>query len=126
MTRIDASLSDFYGILTLRVQRARLRMARPYLTPELRVLDIGCGLTELPSSLPLYVGCDRNERVLSETRRRFPAASLQAWDVAAEEPPQSLLDATPFDVILMLALLEHPALELHDEIAKLVLSAPAA
>lgn len=104
---MDAALSDFYGSLTPRVQQARLNRARPYLTPELRVLDIGCGLTDLPGSLPLYVGCDRNERVLAESRRRFPSASLYAWDVAAEEPPSTLRDAGPFDVILMLALLEH-------------------
>jgi SAM-dependent methyltransferase len=102
-------LIPFYGKLTPFVQRARLAAARPYLMADRRVLDLGCGLTSLPGSLPLYVGCDRNEAVLAENRRRYPSASLRAWDVGAEEVSPALLAGPRFDVILMLALLEHLA-----------------
>src|SRR5258708_6705979 len=102
-------LIPFYGKLTPFVQRARLAAARPYLLADRRILDLGCGLTSLPGSLPLYVGCDRNEAVLAENHRRFPDASLCSWDVGAEEPSSALLTGPRFDVILMLALLEHLA-----------------
>ncbi|MEO6323342.1 MAG: class I SAM-dependent methyltransferase [Thermoanaerobaculia bacterium] len=107
MVRPPLELIPFYGRLTPFVQRARLAAARPYLLADRRVLDVGCGLTSLPGSLPFYVGCDRNEAVLAENRRRFPEASLWAWDVGSEEPSAALLASGRFDVVLMLALLEH-------------------
>ena len=102
-------LTPFYGKLTPFVQRMRMAAVRPYLAADRRVLDLGCGLTSLPGSLPFYVGCDRNEAVLAESRRQYPRASLWAWDVGAEEPSAALLAGPRFDVVLMLALLEHLA-----------------
>ena len=102
-------LVPFYGRLTPYVQRSRLAAARPFLSAGQRVLDLGCGLTSLPGSVPLYVGCDRNEAVLAENRRRFPDATLLCWDVGVEDPSAALLAGPRFDVILMLALLEHLA-----------------
>src|SRR5258706_5385758 len=94
--------APFYGRLTPLVQQSRLAMAKPFLGGDSPVLDIGCGLTALPGSFTRYVGCDRNETVLSECRRRYPRATFVAWDVAAEEPPDVLLSAERFDAILML------------------------
>jgi 2-polyprenyl-3-methyl-5-hydroxy-6-metoxy-1,4-benzoquinol methylase len=99
--------APFYGRLTPFVQRSRLAVAKPFLSESSLVLDIGCGLTNLPGTLTRYVGCDRNEEVLSECRRRYPRATFVAWDVAAEEPPDALLSGERFDAILMLAILEH-------------------
>ena len=105
MARTDSHLSPFFGLLTEKVQAARLRAAEPYLRNASRVLDIGCGLTDLPGRFLAYVGCDRNEIVLAENRRRFPDARFVGWDVAAAEAPEGV--ETGFDVILMLAILEH-------------------
>jgi SAM-dependent methyltransferase len=99
-------LAPFYGKLTTRVQASRLRAAGPHLSGS--VLDLGCGLTELPGRLPSYVGCDREPTVLAENRRRFPKATFVEWDVAAEEPPTALAGRV-FDTVLMLAILEHLA-----------------
>lgn len=104
VSRRDPSLAPFYGLLTRRVQAARLAAAAPYLSG--RVLDVGCGLTDLPGRLSHYVGCDRNADVLAENRRRFPDARFVTWDVAAADAPAELRGER-FDVVLLLAVLEH-------------------
>jgi SAM-dependent methyltransferase len=100
-------LAPYFGLLTRRVQRARLAAALPHVAHLARLLDLGCGLTDLPARFPSYVGCDRNPLVLSEMRRRHPAASFACWDVDAEEAPPEVLSGAPYDAVLMLAILEH-------------------
>ena len=95
------------GLLTRPLIRARLGAALGVVPPGARVLDIGCGLTDLAARLPAYVGCDRWEDVLGENRRRHPHAGFYAWDVLASEAPAEVRAAGPFEVVLMLALLEH-------------------
>ena len=104
---LPGSASRFYGLLTRRVQRARLEAARPYLAADGPLLDVGCGLTDLPGTLPGYTGCDRHPEVLALNRSRFPAVRFAFWDIAASEPPEELRAAGPFGTVLMLALLEH-------------------
>ena len=99
----------FDGRFTPRVKKARLAAALAAVPPEARVLDIGCGLTDLAGRLPSYVGCDRNPVILGENRRRFPGVVFLEWDVGVAEPPESLVGSGPFDAVLMLALLEHLA-----------------
>jgi SAM-dependent methyltransferase len=100
-------LAPYFGLLTRRVQRARLAVALPHVSPGDRLLDLGCGLTDLPARFRSYVGCDRNPLVLSEMRARHPEAVFAAWDVDAAEPPSEVLAGAPYDVVLMLAILEH-------------------
>lgn len=102
-------LAPYFGLLTRRVQQARLAAALPHVPPGARLLDLGCGLTDLPARFPSYVGCDRNPFVLDEMRRRHPGASFASWDLEAEEPSPEVLAGAPYDAILMLALLEHLA-----------------
>ena len=109
---VDASrggsrLAPYFGLLTRRVQRARLAAALPHVPAGARLLDLGCGLTDLPARFPSYVGCDRNPLVLSEMRHRHPGASFASWDVDADEPPPEVLAGSPYDAVLMLAILEH-------------------
>lgn len=100
-------LAPYFGLLTRRVQRARLAVALPHTSRGDRVLDLGCGLTDLPARFPSYVGCDRNPLVLSEMRQRHPEAAFTSWDVDSGEPPAEVVAGSPYDVILMLAILEH-------------------
>ncbi len=109
MTTATFSGSPYYGSLTLRVQRARLGAALRVVAPEARVLDVGCGLSDLSARFPSYVGCDRMPWVVEENRRRHPSAAYHLWDVAAEPPPPGLGAAPGFEIVLMLALLEHLA-----------------
>jgi SAM-dependent methyltransferase len=103
----DPRLAPYFGSFTGTLQRARLRAAARWLERGRRVLDVGCGLTDLASRLSPYVGCDRNPEVLAMCRARFPEARFVAWDVSADGPPGELAAEAPFDVILMLAILEH-------------------
>lgn len=100
-------LAPYFGLLTRSVQRARLAVALPHVSRGDRLLDLGCGLTDLPARFPSYVGCDRNPFVLSEMRRRHPEAAFAAWDVDSGEPPPEVVAGAPYDVVLMLAILEH-------------------
>jgi len=99
--------SPFYGRLTVRVGAARLAAALPHVPPGARVLDLGCGLTDLPSRLPSYVGCDRSPEILLVQRARFPSAVFFEWDFAESDAPVGLAAQGPFDVVLLLAVLEH-------------------
>lgn len=101
--------SPFYGRLTVRVGAARLAAALPHVPPGARVLDLGCGLTDLPSRLPSYVGCDRSPEILLVQRARFPSAVFFEWDFAESDAPVGLAAQGPFDVVLLLAVLEHVA-----------------
>jgi len=112
--------SRFDGLLTRPLIEARLAAIRPFLPPEGRVLDVGCGLTELPGRLASYLGCDRSGEMLAENRKRHPEARFASWDVEASDPPEEVRAAGPFDAILMLALLEH----LRDPAAALFRAAP--
>lgn len=113
MTGIDVTpagrrrLAPYFGLLTKRVQGARLAAALPHVPAGARLLDLGCGLTDLPARFPAYVGCDRNPVVLDEMRRLHPSASFASWDVEADEPPPAVREGAPYDAILMLAILEH-------------------
>lgn len=93
--------------------RRRLAAALPHLPPGafvagggVRVLDLGCGFTDLPARIPSYVGCDRDPVLLGANRGSYPSARFVEWDVAAGGPPPELAPGS-FDAALMLALLEH-------------------
>lgn len=108
------------GLLTRPLIRARLGAALGAIRPGARVLDLGCGLTDLAARLPAYVGCDRWGEVLEENRRRHPHGRFFEWDVLASDAPADVRAAGPFDAVLMLALLEH----LSDPAAALRRAAP--
>ncbi len=98
---------SFYGLLTRRVAEARLAAALPHVPGAGRILDVGCGLTDLPGRFEDYAGCDRNPDVLAQQRRRFPKRDFYEWDIARGAAPPPLVREGPFDGILLLAVLEH-------------------
>jgi SAM-dependent methyltransferase len=103
-----AANGSFYGLLTRRVGEARLGAALPHLPAGGgRVLDVGCGLTDLPGRFEAYAGCDRNPDVLAQQRRRFPKRDFYEWDIARGGAPPGLVREGPFEGILLLAVLEH-------------------
>jgi SAM-dependent methyltransferase len=102
-----AANASFYGLLTRRVGEARLAAALPHVPRSGRVLDVGCGLTDLPGRFEDYVGCDRNPDVLAQQRKRFPKRDFCEWDIARGGAPPGLVGEGPFEGILLLAVLEH-------------------
>ncbi|MCM3875570.1 MAG: class I SAM-dependent methyltransferase [Thermoanaerobaculia bacterium] len=101
--------SHFFGRLTRRVGAIRLAAALPHVPAGARVLDVGCGLTDLATRIPDYTGADRNPDVLAEQRRRFPGRDFFEWDVGRGAAPAALQERAPFEGILLLAVLEHVA-----------------
>jgi SAM-dependent methyltransferase len=101
--------SPFYGRFTRRIGAARLAAALPHVPAGARVLDVGCGLTDLPGRLLSYVGCDRDPDVLRLQRSRFPFSNFFEWDFERGVAPSPLAEKGPFDVVLLLAVLEHVA-----------------
>ena len=101
--------SSFYGRLTSRLGSARLAAALPHVPAGARVLDIGCGLTDLPGRLPSYTGCDRDPEVLAAQRKKFPKSDFFGWDIGRGAAPAALQARAPFEGILLLAVLEHVA-----------------
>jgi SAM-dependent methyltransferase len=101
--------SPFYGRLTKRIGEARLAAALPHVPAGARVLDVGCGLTDLPGRFPSYTGCDRNPDVLAVQRERFPKRDFFEWDIGRGAAPAALQTRAPFEGILLLAVLEHVA-----------------
>jgi SAM-dependent methyltransferase len=104
-----AESGSFYGLLTRRVGEARLAAALPHLPAAGggRVLDVGCGLTDLAERIPGYVGCDRNPDVLAAQRKKYPERDFYEWDIARGGAPPGLVGEGPFEGILLLAVLEH-------------------
>lgn len=100
---------SFYGLLTRRVGEARLAAALTHLPTggSGGILDVGCGLTDLPGRFEDYVGCDRNPDVLAQQRRRFPKRDFHEWDIGRGAAPAALVARAPFEGILLLAVLEH-------------------
>ena len=89
--------------------RLALRLLISEKLPGARVLDVGCGLTDLPGRLPSYTGCDRDPEVLRLQRSRFPSSDFFEWDFGAGAAPPALAARGPFEVALLLAVLEHVA-----------------
>jgi 2-polyprenyl-3-methyl-5-hydroxy-6-metoxy-1,4-benzoquinol methylase len=98
---------SFYGLMTRRVADARLAAALPHVPAGGKVLDVGCGLTDLAARTPDYTGADRNPEVLAAQRKKFPKRDFFEWDIARGAAPTELLARAPFEGILLLAVLEH-------------------
>ena len=95
------------------LQRWRIRQAATLVPAGCRLLDIGCadGLLGklLRTRLAEYIGIDPDLRV-SELSESFK--------MIAGSFPQALADERPFDVITMLAVLEHIPLPDQDALAR--------
>lgn len=83
------------------LQRRRIDRIRPYIKEGIRVLDIGCGGGELFNQIPAITDgigldpdmeCDRKQGGVTLVKGMFP---------------KDLPDKRPFDVITMMAVLEH-------------------
>lgn len=84
------------------LQRWRIAKAAPYITPGVRVLDIGCAdgalFRRYCAKIEAGIGIDPEPDRFVDSGR---------WQLIAGRFPEDLSDSEPFDVITMLAVLEH-------------------
>jgi 2-polyprenyl-3-methyl-5-hydroxy-6-metoxy-1,4-benzoquinol methylase len=92
-------------LLSASAARHRLNAILPFLHGD--VLDLGCGWLSLPDRLTgkqRYIGIDVSPAAVKYNAQRYPAHSYHQRDLDRE--PLALGDHR-FDVVTMIALLEH-------------------
>jgi len=101
----QAYYGQLTGVLSPFLESMRLRQALKHFPSEVSVLDIGCGRAALlDHTRPRhYVGVDRRPDVIPQNQSRYPGYAF----VQADAESDLLTGLGRFDVILMLAVLEH-------------------
>lgn len=74
------------------------RLVASFLTPDLRVLEVGCGLGDMLAAVAPSnsVGVDISPRMIEHARQRHPHLDLRVVDVERDPLPQG-----PFDAIIL-------------------------
>lgn len=96
------------GKLSAFLERARWEQIAPLVRSGDHVLDLACNEGGLLNYLPKdvhYTGVDISEVAIRRARARFPNQTFQILDIAS--PSVAVLGTEKFDVITMLAFLEH-------------------
>jgi len=93
------------GLLTNRLKRRRFRMVAPYIRGD--VLDVGCGpaeaLTGSADKITSYVGIEFSQNRVNRNAKQFPQYTFLRKDL-----DEDALDlGRSFDVILLIAVIEH-------------------
>ncbi|HMD14465.1 MAG TPA: class I SAM-dependent methyltransferase, partial [Bacteroidota bacterium] len=94
------------GWLSPFLERQRIRHVLRYIPSNVDILDIGCGRANILASLPplkRYVGVDVLQEVVDNNNKCFPEQSFFCVNIERDGLPI----VTTFDVIIMLAVLEH-------------------
>lgn len=93
------------GFLSPLLERFRLRQAIPHISPGSSVLDIGCGRARVLKFIqpPSYLGLDVIPEVITRNRARYPQYEFALVNVEKEDVRVD----RRFNVVLMLAVLEH-------------------
>ena len=96
------------GVFSEFLQSERLKRAAQFVKPGDSVLDLACNegalLEYLPADLT-YTGIDISEKAIERARTHYPQRTFQVADLT--KPNREALGTTQFDVIVMLAFLEH-------------------
>lgn len=94
------------------LQRWRIAKAQPYIPSGARVLDIGCGDGALFRQLKSYIG--QGVGIDPDLDR---TVDMKYYTLISGQFPQDLPESPLFDVITMLAVLEHIPLEQQSRLA---------
>lgn len=93
------------NILSKYLESQRLKIVSEYIMGD--VLDLGCGNAKLYSiyakKINKYVGVDFNKEVIKVNKKQYPKANFYYTNLNRD----SLRLSKKFDVILMVALVEH-------------------
>lgn len=106
MLEAEQIAGDLNGLLSPFLRRRRVAAVESYLLDRRRILEIGCGVFRWDGQLPPdaeYVGVDCEEAIIRHNRNhtghRFILADMEKDDLSP--------CGTGFDLVLMLAVLEH-------------------
>lgn len=102
MARAPSGLS---GLFSGIVKSRRMKHAARFIREGDRVLDLGCGLGEMIPLLPEsaeYLGVDNSVYMIERNRSRYENRAFACLDFEKDILPEG-----PWDVILLLAVLEH-------------------
>ncbi|MDB4349917.1 class I SAM-dependent methyltransferase [Omnitrophica bacterium] len=97
---------DLTGILSGYLVKKRIYAALPYLEGKKRILDIGCGIFRWGDLLPAgseYIGLDHERAIVEYNQERFPYTFFN-MDVEKDDLSRC---GKGFDLIIMLAVIEH-------------------
>lgn len=96
------------GLLSGFLERQRLKQAAHFVQAGSNVLDLACNegalLTYLPTNIH-YIGIDISDRAIARATKQYPQHTFKVADLT--KPNTEMLDGIKFDVIVMLAFLEH-------------------
>lgn len=98
-------------LLSGYARRARWKTLQPYLNGS--ILDLGCGITDLPDRLTAgqtYTGVDAWSVALARGAERYPQFQFISCDLNHETLQ---FPAASFDTVVMIAVLEHLHQPLH-------------
>jgi len=124
-SQFSADFSD-----TRSSERFNIEPFRKYLANDIRLLDAGCGNGRLSGTLERagytldYVGVDGSAELISFAQKksatlRNARAQFRVVDLATPRWSETLRDASPFDVIVSLAVLHHiPSFELRAQVLR--------
>jgi 2-polyprenyl-3-methyl-5-hydroxy-6-metoxy-1,4-benzoquinol methylase len=105
---MSASEGYHRGLLTTFIERWRLRKAAQHIKTGDSVLDLACNEGKLIEFLPPqtdYLGIDISANAISNAQRHYPDRKFLVADLTEVTPTLNMR----FDVIVMLAFLEHVA-----------------
>lgn len=93
------------GLLSPYLEGVRLRQALPHVPDGSTILDIGCGRASLLGHLQptRYVGVDVIPEVIHKNQSRYPGYEFHMLNVEKLD----MVGLGEFDVVLMLAVIEH-------------------
>lgn len=100
---IEGDLNGFFSAFLIK---KRLEVLKPYLKGKKRILDVGCGIFRMGPLLPSnaeYTGIDFADSIIAYNKSRFNHA-FYCLDVEQNSLPDF---GKPFDLIIMLAAIEH-------------------
>ena len=102
---VDAGNGQMTGVLSPWLESKRVEKAQEFIGDGLDMLDVGCGRVPLLDVIKpgRYVGLDILDAVVAGNKDRFPQHEFHVWDVQET----SVGELGEFDVIVMLAVLEH-------------------
>jgi SAM-dependent methyltransferase len=107
----SASQDQLAGRLSPWLRQLRFKASNRWLLGP-RILDYGCGVGLYAGQIPpdyTYVGCESNPAIVAMARANDPSLTIIPGDIVRDGELFEAYRETPFDSIVLLAVVEHIA-----------------